>query len=90
MLLLAAEQRLAVSEFAAIVRESGETVRRWVHRDAAEGIDGLTDAPRSGKPAKVGPAYRQSRLTRAFGRTGAAAPTRPRSVVLDADRRPSG
>jgi transposase len=90
MILLAAEQRLAVSEVAAIVRESDETVRRWVHRYAAEGIDGLSDAPRSGKPAKASPAYRQSRLSRAFGRTGAAAPTRPRSAILDVDRRPSG
>jgi transposase len=59
MILLAAEQRLAISEVAAIVRESGETVRRWVHRYEAEGIDGLADAPRSGKPAKAGAAYRE-------------------------------
>ena len=54
MILLVAEQGRAVSEVAAIVRESGETVRRWVHRYEAEGIDGLADAPRSGKPAKAG------------------------------------
>jgi len=58
-ILLAAEQRLAISEVAAIVRESGETVRRWVHRYEAEGLDGLSDAPRSGKPAKAGAAYRE-------------------------------
>src|SRR3978361_2573570 len=59
MILLVAEQGLAVSEIAAIVRESGETVRRWVHRYEAEGIDGLSDAPRSGKPAKAGTVYRE-------------------------------
>jgi transposase len=59
MILLLAEQGLAVCEVAAIVRESGETVRRWAHRYAAEGIDGLADAPRSGKPAKAGAAYRE-------------------------------
>jgi transposase len=59
MILLVAEQRLAISVVAAIVRESGETVRRWVHRYEAEGVDGLSDAPRSGKPAKAGAAYRE-------------------------------
>lgn len=37
MILLLAEQGLTLSEVAAIVRESGETVRRWVHRYEAEG-----------------------------------------------------
>ncbi|WP_210250343.1 helix-turn-helix domain-containing protein [Methylobacterium planeticum] len=41
MILLVAEQGLAVSEVAAIERESGETVRRWIHRYEAEGIDGF-------------------------------------------------
>lgn len=59
MILLAAEQRLSVSEIATIVRESGETVRRWFHRYEAEGVNGLGDAPRSGKPPKVTAPYRQ-------------------------------
>ncbi|WP_342141401.1 helix-turn-helix domain-containing protein, partial [Methylobacterium fujisawaense] len=59
MILLLAEQGLAVSEVAVIVRESGGTVRRWAHRYEVEGIDGLTHAPRSGKPAKVGAAHRE-------------------------------
>ncbi|MGH1575029.1 helix-turn-helix domain-containing protein [Methylobacterium sp. P31] len=58
MILLLAEQGLTISKVAAIVRESGETVRRWAHRYETEGIDGLSDAPRSGKPAKAGPACR--------------------------------
>ena len=59
MILLVAEQRLAVSEVAPIVRESSETIRRWVHRYEAEGLEGLSDAPRSGKPAKAGTASRE-------------------------------
>lgn len=59
MILLAAEQRLAISEVVAIVRESGETIRRWIHRYEAECLDGLSDAPRSGKPAKAEAAYRE-------------------------------
>lgn len=38
MVLLAAEQRLTAVEIAAIVRESEETVRRWLKRYRAEGI----------------------------------------------------
>ena len=59
MILLAAEQHLSVAEVAPIVRESDETVRRWIHRYEAEGVNGLYDAPRSGKPAKAGAAYRE-------------------------------
>ncbi len=59
MILLLAEQGLTVSEVAAIVRESGETVRRWIHRYEAESIDDLSDAPRSGEPAKTGAASRE-------------------------------
>jgi transposase len=44
-----------LSEVAAIVRESGETIRRWVHGYKA---NGLSDAPRSGKPVKTGATYR--------------------------------
>lgn len=53
MILLAAEERLTTARIAAIVRESDETVRRWFHRYMAEGVNGLADAPRSGKPPKV-------------------------------------
>ncbi|WP_437871208.1 helix-turn-helix domain-containing protein [Methylorubrum extorquens] len=42
-----------------IVRESGKTVRRWVHRYEAEGIGGLSDASRSGHPIKAGATYRE-------------------------------
>ena len=43
MVLLAAEQQLSAAEIAAIVRESEETVRRWLNRYQAEGIAGLSD-----------------------------------------------
>src|SRR5688572_23273330 len=62
MILLAAEQRLVASEIAAIVRESAETVRRWFRRYQAEGVNGLADAPRPGKPPKVTAEYRERRL----------------------------
>ena len=62
MILLAAEQRLVAFEIAAIVRESAETVRRWFRRYQAEGVNGLADAPRPGKPAKVTAEYRERLL----------------------------
>ena len=68
MILLLAEQDLVVSEVAAIVRESVETVRPWGHRYQAEGIDGLSDAPRSGKPAKAGAAYSERLVELVRGR----------------------
>jgi transposase len=62
MVLLAAEKRLVACEIAAIVRESDETVRRWLHRYEAEGVRGLADAPRSGRPPMVTAAYRERLL----------------------------
>ncbi len=48
MILLAAEQGLVAAEIAPVVRQDEETVRRWSARYLAEGIEGLSDAPRSG------------------------------------------
>ncbi len=62
MVLLAAEQRLTASAIAQIVRESEETVRRWLKRYQAEGIAGLRDRHRGGAPAKVTGAYREQLL----------------------------
>jgi transposase len=59
MVFLAVEQRLSVAEIAAIVRESEETVRRWLKRFQAEGIAGLYDRYRAGAPRKVTPAFRE-------------------------------
>jgi len=62
MVLLAAERRMIAAEIASIVREHEETVRRWLRRYQAEGIEGLADAPRCGAPPKVTPAYRDELL----------------------------
>jgi transposase len=42
MVLLAVEQHLSVAEIAVIVRSDGATVRRWLTRWMAEGMDGLS------------------------------------------------
>jgi transposase len=72
MVLLAAEQHLTAAAIAAIVRESEETVRRWLKRYQAEGIEGLRDQHRGGRPAAVTETYRVQLL--------AAVRRRPRSL----------
>jgi transposase len=62
MILLAAERDLVAAEIAAIVRQSEETVRRWLVRYQAEGIAGLSDAPRPGAPPKATAVYRERLL----------------------------
>jgi len=62
MVLLAAEQQLGVREIAAIVRECEGTVRCWLKRYRAHGIEGLQDLWAGGAPAKVTPAYRDQLL----------------------------
>lgn len=74
MILLAAEQGLKVPQIAAIVRESEATVLRWLKRYLAEGLEGLHDAPRPGRPSEVTEAYRAALL--------AAVRRRPRSLGL--------
>src|SRR5215216_4049462 len=74
MVLLAAERRLVAAEIAAVVRQDEQTVRRWLLRYQAEGVAGLTDAPRPGSPGKLTAEYRR-RLVECVRR-------RPRSVGL--------
>ena len=74
MILLAAEQGRKVPQIAAIVRESEATVLRWLKRYLAEGLEGLHDAPRPGRPAELTEAYRATLL--------AAVRRRPRSLGL--------
>ncbi len=62
IVLLAGEQRLTAPAIAQIVRENDETVRRWLKRWVAEGIDGLQDRPMPGGPAKITDAYRERLL----------------------------
>jgi transposase len=57
IVLLAGEQRLAAPAIAAIVRETDQTVRNWMKRYVAEGIEGLKDRPMPGPAAKVTTAY---------------------------------
>jgi transposase len=42
-----------LNEIAGIVRESDETVRRWLHRFMSEGCDGLIERVHAGRPAQV-------------------------------------
>src|SRR5260370_42594859 len=72
IVLLAAEQRLTAPAIAAIVREDDQTVRNWLKRYLAEGIEGLHDRPMPGAPSKITPAY-EERLVAAVRR-------RPRSL----------
>lgn len=46
-----AQQGLRAPAIAAELGVSATVVRRWVARFNAQGLDGLTDAPRSGRPA---------------------------------------
>jgi transposase len=74
LILLAAEQGLKVPQIAAIVRESEATGLRWRKRYLAEGLEGLHDAPRPGRPSEMTEAYRAALL--------AAVRRRPRSLGL--------
>ena len=58
--MIAAEQGLSAPAIAAIVRESDDTVGRWLKRYVAEGMEGLLDAPKSGRPSKLSEAYRSA------------------------------
>jgi len=74
LVLLAAEQGLKVPQIARIVRESEATVLRWLKRYLAEGLEGLQDAPRPGRPSPLTEAYK--------GKLLAAVRRRPRSLGL--------
>ncbi len=62
MVLLAEEHHLSVGAIAAIVRESEGTVRCWLKRYVAEGIEGLRSVVGGGAPAKVTQAYKDQLL----------------------------
>ena len=49
----------SIEEIAQITRQSGETVRRWLHRFWQDGCAGLKGWPRSGRPPEVTPAIEQ-------------------------------
>jgi transposase len=62
MVFLAVEQHLTAAAIAAIVRSSEETVRRWLKRWMAEGIEGLKDRPGGGAPTKITREYEEQLL----------------------------
>ena len=62
MMLLGAEDKMIAPQIAKIVRQDEQTVRRWIKRFNAEGISGLSDAPKSGAPRRVTESYRQRLL----------------------------
>lgn len=74
MILLAAEKKLVAHEIAELVRADEQTVRRWMKRYLAEGIEGLKDEPRPGAEAKVTAEYEEKLV--------AAVRRRPRSLGL--------
>lgn len=58
LVLLAAEKAMVAAEIASIVRLGEESVRRWLKRYQAEGLEGLRDAPRPGMAPVVTAEYR--------------------------------
>jgi transposase len=53
---------MVAAELAAVVRMHEETVRRWLVRYQAEGLNGLTDAPRPGAAPRANQSYREQLL----------------------------
>ncbi len=79
---VAAERRLAAPAIAAIVREHEETVRRWLKRWLAEGIEGLQDR-RCWDEA-------HRRVPGAATRRGAPAAAQPGAALLAVDATAAG
>jgi transposase len=91
MVLLAAEQRLTAREIAEIVRSSEETVRRWLKRYLAEGVEGLSDAPQPGAPRMRSAAVRAAWGCRSrCGPCGGWPTTWPSKPAYGWSTRPSG
>jgi transposase len=62
IVLLAGEQRMTAPAIAKIVREGDQTVRNWLKRWMAEGIEGLKDRPMPGPPPKITQEYKEQLL----------------------------
>ncbi len=62
IVLLAAERGMVAAEIAAVVRMHEHTVRRWLVRYQAEGLNGLADAPRPGAVPRATRSYRDQLL----------------------------
>jgi transposase len=72
MVFWAVEQHLTAPAIAVIVREDDQTVRRWLKRWVAQGIEGLRDRPMPGPPPTITEEYQEHLL--------AVVRRRPRSV----------
>jgi transposase len=72
IVLLAGEQRMIAPAIAKIVRENDQTIRNWLKRWMAEGIEGLKDRPMPGPPPKITQEYKEQLLS--------AVRRRPRSL----------
>lgn len=62
IILLAGGQRMTAPAIAKIVRENDQTVRNWLKRWMAEGIEGLKDRPMPGAPSKITKEYKEHLL----------------------------
>ena len=62
IVLLAGEQRMIAPAIAKIVRENDQTIRNWLKRWMAEGIEGLKDRPMPGAPSKITKEYEEQLL----------------------------
>ncbi len=62
MIRLSAEHGLKGPQMAAIVHEREAMGRSWLKRYLAQGIEGLQDTPRSGRPAEITAVYRTALL----------------------------
>ena len=62
VILLAVEEQMVAPKIAEITRMSDQSVRRWIKRFNAEGIEGLKDAPRAGRTPTVSATYRRRLL----------------------------
>jgi transposase len=62
IILLAGEQRMTAPTIAKIVREVDQTVRNWLKRWMAEGIEGLKDRPMPGPPPKISAEWKEQLL----------------------------
>lgn len=62
VILLAIDEDMVAPQIASVTRVSVSSILRWIKRFNAEGVEGLQDAPRPGKPKKASKAYRQQLL----------------------------
>jgi transposase len=75
MILLAAERPWTARQISEVVRCDENTVRQWLRRYRAEGVEGLRDEPRPGITPKITAEYEEKLL--------AAVRVRPRSLNLE-------